>query len=73
MLTVDRLDRISMDSALKNQWVREQTKSYLNLNKKIALDALTNMKNLFFGYQFQKAVLSFMVKTVIDKKEKENL
>ncbi|CDW88817.1 protein kinase domain containing protein [Stylonychia lemnae] len=73
MLQVNRLDRISVDLALKNQWIREQTKSYLLVNKKIALDALNNMKNLFFGYQFQKAVLAFMVKTVIDKKEKDNL
>ena len=31
------------------------------------------MKSLFFGYQFQKAVMAYMVKSVIDKREKDNL
>ena len=31
------------------------------------------MKNLKLGYAFQKAVLSHMSKTLIDKKEKDNL
>lgn len=56
-----------------HQWLINFTKNYLSLNKKIALDALNNMRNLKIGYGFQKVVLVHMVKTLLDKKEKDNL
>eukprot|EP00347_Sterkiella_histriomuscorum_P003644 403363499 len=73
LLVVQRLDRVNIDTALKSVWIVDRTKAYLNINKKIAIDGLNNMKNLFFGYHFQKAVLAYMVRAVIDKKEKDNL
>lgn len=50
MLTIQKVERINVDDALRNQWLVDHTKSYLNINKKIALDGFNNMKNLFFGY-----------------------
>jgi serine/threonine protein kinase len=50
MLVINKTDRCNIDLAIKSNWVQMFTKSYLNVNKKIAMDALNNMKNINFMY-----------------------
>lgn len=64
MLTINKAERINIDKAITHQWLTNFTKSYLQLNKKIALDALSNMRSLKLGYGFQKVVLVHMVKSL---------
>ena len=70
MVTV-KDNRYTIDECVTHAWIQDNNKA--TLNKKVAVEAIACMRNVFFTYQFQKAVVAYMAKTLIDKKEKENL
>lgn len=50
MLAIRHEDRLSVDDCITHKWLTRYTKSFLQVNKKIALDCLNNIKALNIGY-----------------------
>ncbi|TNV79079.1 hypothetical protein FGO68_gene11603 [Halteria grandinella] len=72
MLQTSTEHRINAYDATKHEWVLKHV-SYPPVSKKVAYDALNNIKNLQFTQQLQRSILMYMVKLQLDKKDRDTL
>lgn len=72
LLVTDSDNRITASEAIFHPWLQSSVPFPL-VTRKVANDALQNFKNLLFSQQLQRSVLMYMAKTMLGKKERDEI